>query len=56
MNMSAPKSSRQLILEHSQARYLKVNRSGFGTKSAEDSSYLARDARQQMADKWGTGK
>jgi hypothetical protein len=54
MNMSAPKSSKQLILEHSQARYLKVN-TRRGTEIV-DSPHLNAQARQQMADKWGTGK
>lgn len=47
-----PKSSAQLIREHSAARYLKVN-SDFGTESAENNKALAREARELMVRKYG---
>ena len=54
----APKSSAQLIREHSKARYLKVNALDYlgrpdGTRSAGDDSPLARQARDAMARKYG---
>lgn len=48
-----PKSSVQLIREHSAARYLKVNTSLHGTESSENSRALAREARELMVRKYG---
>ena len=48
-----PKSSAQLIREHSAARYLKVNKLDVygnvcGTESCESSKTMAREARELM--------
>lgn len=53
-----PKSSAQLIREHSAARYLKVNAFDHlgrpaGTRSANDDRHLAAQAREAMARKYG---
>lgn len=55
---NAPKSSAQLIREHSKARYLKVNTFDYlgrpnGTRSAGDDWILARQARDALARKYG---
>lgn len=53
-----PKSSAQLIREHSAARYLKVNKldvygNTCGTESAENNKALAREAVALMVRKYG---
>lgn len=55
---NAPKSSAQLIREHSAARYLKVNAFDYlgrpsGTRSAKGDRHFERQAREAMARKYG---
>lgn len=55
---NSPKSTAQLIREHSAARYLKVNAFDYlgrpaGTRRVEDDRHLAANAREAMARKYG---